>query len=379
MKIGMISESQVNKGMSFGVRLREVLKELTFAEEMGFDFAGTSEQHFMDGQWAVSAPEIVLTALAERTSSIKLRYMACVALGFNHPVRAAERFATQDILAPGRLEVATARSNNAVYQRGFGVNPATTSEEQQEWLEVVIRSLLEPEVEVHGKFFDVGPVTVTPPLERKTPLPFYMTTTSPASHTVAGKLGLGCMTADTFMGWEFQQQLVDAYKNGFAQAKPIGGLYEPTYALCGFTFPAYCAATRQEAFDHARVNSLGLINHVIELAEGLSGTGAPGYQYWGELAENLHKHGHDLDYVEKSTPMLMLGTPDDFIEKIKRLEEMGMTEVVLKLDGFGHARTMRAIEMVGKYVIPEFKARQGSIPPSALERVGIEGVETFQL
>ena len=43
-------------------------------------------------------------------------------------------------------------------------------------------------------------------------------------------------------------------------------------------------------------------------------------------------------------------------KKIKKLERMGYDEVVLRIDGMGHAINMRSIEMFGKYVLPEFKA-----------------------
>lgn len=35
--------------------------------------------------------------------------------------------------------------------------------------------------------------------------------------------------------------------------------------------------------------------------------------------------------------------------------------------------------MIGKYVIPHFKARKGSIPENSFTRVGIEGVGKFEL
>jgi alkanesulfonate monooxygenase SsuD/methylene tetrahydromethanopterin reductase-like flavin-dependent oxidoreductase (luciferase family) len=379
MKFGIISEAQVNRGMSYGVRLRESIKELVFAEEMGFDFVGFSEQHFMEGQWSVAAPEVVLPVVADRTHNIQIRQMAISSLGFNHPIRVAERVATMDILTNGRYAFATARSNNDKYMKGFGVNPDTTREEFMEHLEVVIRLLGEDNVSYDGKFFQFEDVSINPKLESHQLPPIYVTATSPESHYLAGKMGLGLMTADTYLGWEFQQMLVDEYRRGIKEAAPIGGLYEVNDHITGFTFPAYCAESNEKAFEDARVTMQALLKSVEDLAAGLASTNAPGYQYWQQLHDNIVNHFDDLEYLNESSPMFMVGDPDWFIERCEKLESMGIDEVVLKIDGYGHSKTLKTIEMIGKYVIPHFKARKGSIPENAFVRAGIEGVGKFEL
>lgn len=371
MKFGVISEAQVNQGMSYGVRLREAVDELTFAEEMGFDFIGFSEQHFMAGQWSTPAPELLMAVLAERTHSIKLRQMAVVNLALNHPIRIAERLVTLDLLTHGRnrIEIASARSNNAKYMTAFGIDPAKTRDEWRENIEIMIRALIEDEVEFDGKYYKVGRVSVTPKLESNEQIPVYVTATSPDSHYQIGKLGLNLMTADTYVGWEYQHLLIEQYKKGLAEAEPIGGLYKPSGNITGFTFPAYCAESNEKAFEDAGPNVFGMLESVRELAEGLIATKAPGYQYWEDFAERLRTRGDDLKYLNDSTPMLMVGDPDWFIERLHKLEAMGINEVVLKIDGYGHTKTKNAIKMIGKYVIPHFKSGRGSIPEN-LNNVG---------
>ncbi|TJY66269.1 LLM class flavin-dependent oxidoreductase [Arthrobacter sp. CAU 1506] len=380
MKFGIISEAQVNRGMSYGVRLRESIKELVFAEEMGFDFVGTSEQHFMGGQWSISAPEVVLPVIADRTHTTQIRQMAISALSFNNPIRVAERVATMDILSKGRFSFATARSNNDKYMKGFGVNPETTREEFREHLEVVIRLLAaDGPISFDGKFFSFKDVEISPKLESKTMPPIYVTATSPESHFLAGKLGLGLMTADTWLGWEFQQMLVDSYNKGLAEAEPIDNLYDVNPHITAFTFPAYCAESNEKSLSEARVAMQAMLKSVEGIAAGLAGNKAEGYQYWAKLHDNIVNHFDDLEYLNESSPMFMVGDPDWFIERAEKLETMGIDEVVLKIDGYGHSKTLKTIEMIGKYVIPHFKARKGSIPENAQMRAGIKDVGKFQL
>ncbi|MFC8669917.1 LLM class flavin-dependent oxidoreductase [Streptomyces sp. NPDC057199] len=379
MKFGIVSACQVNRGMSYGVRVREVLKEIAFADELGFDFAGVSEQHFAGGIWACSAPELVMTALAMRTTRIKLRHMALVNLGFNHPIRSAERLATLDILSGGRVEVATARSNNAVTMKAFGLDPSTTRENWAENFEIMVRALSGQAVKFDGKHYQVDAPPISPSLESLELPPLYITATSLDSHYSAGKMGLNCMTADTWVGWDFQKALLDEYRRGLAEAEPIADLYKAEGHVTAFTFPAYCADTKAKAFDDARVEALGLMQGVSGLAEGLIKTKAPGYQYWADFAERYNKHGDNLEYLNDSTPMLMIGDPDFFIERCKQLEAMGMDEVVLKIDGYGHSKTMKTIELIGKYVIPEFKSRRGSIPENEFVKAGVPNVGRWEL
>src|SRR5689334_5645012 len=88
--------------------LREVLEEGVLADQVGADFFGVGEHHRDD--FAVSAPEVVLGAIAARTERIKLG-TAVTVLSSDDPVRVYERFATVDALSNGRAEVILGRGS----------------------------------------------------------------------------------------------------------------------------------------------------------------------------------------------------------------------------------------------------------------------------
>ena len=48
----------------------------------------------------------------------------------------------------------------------------------------------------------------------------------------------------------------------------------------------------------------------------------------------------------------MIGTPADFVERLRRLELMGIDEVVMRVDGVAHDDICRALELIGHEVIP---------------------------
>ena len=78
------------------------------ADRLGLDFFGVGEHHRDD--FAVSAPEVVLAAIAGRTERIRLG-SAVTVLSSDDPVRVFQRFATLDAVSGGRAEVILGRGS----------------------------------------------------------------------------------------------------------------------------------------------------------------------------------------------------------------------------------------------------------------------------
>ncbi|MGL3807710.1 LLM class flavin-dependent oxidoreductase [Paeniglutamicibacter sp. R2-26] len=88
--------------------IRNVVEEAKAAEAAGLDFFGVGEHHRDD--YSVSAPEVVLGAIAGVTKNIRLG-SAVTVLSSDDPVRVYERFATVDALSNGRAEVILGRGS----------------------------------------------------------------------------------------------------------------------------------------------------------------------------------------------------------------------------------------------------------------------------
>lgn len=88
--------------------VRNVVAEAVAAEAAGLDFFGVGEHHRDD--YAVSAPEVVLGAIAAVTDRIRLG-SAVTVLSSDDPVRVFERFSTVDALSNGRAEVILGRGS----------------------------------------------------------------------------------------------------------------------------------------------------------------------------------------------------------------------------------------------------------------------------
>ena len=91
-----------------GQVIRDVIEEAVLADQLGIDAFGVGEHHRPD--FAISAPEVVLAAIAGRTRRILLG-SAVTVLSSDDPVRVFERFSSLNAASNGRAEVTVGRGS----------------------------------------------------------------------------------------------------------------------------------------------------------------------------------------------------------------------------------------------------------------------------
>ena len=223
-----------------------------------------------------------------------------------------------------------------------------------EAMEVIEKALTFEEFEHHGELLDLPLRRLVPkPLQTPHP-PIFMGASSLATSRAAGELGLGAMMFDLWVGWEYFQQQIDAYRAGLATANPLCGQVNSTLGVLALS--AYCASTLEEAKEEAGDWVMRQHRSVTAGHTALSKRSSD-YGYMAKMFD-LEKHVGDLDFIKENSPTGLIGTPDDFIERIQKLEKMGVDEVILLIDSVGHEKIMKSIELIGRYVIPEFKSPQ---------------------
>jgi probable LLM family oxidoreductase len=112
---GDVTEASDATTRSHAQVIREVVEQAVLADQSGVDFFGVGEHHRDD--FAVSAPEVVLAAIATATSRIRLG-SAVTVMSSDDPVRVFERFATLDAVSNGRAEVVLGRGS---FTESFGL------------------------------------------------------------------------------------------------------------------------------------------------------------------------------------------------------------------------------------------------------------------
>ncbi len=121
--------------------LRDVVEEAVLAERVGLHSFGAGEHHRPD--FAISAPEVVLGAIAGKTSRILLG-SAVTVLSTDDPVRVFERFSTLNAVSNGRAEVILGRGSFTESYPLFGFNLQDYNELFEERLELFVK-LLSPD------------------------------------------------------------------------------------------------------------------------------------------------------------------------------------------------------------------------------------------
>src|SRR6187401_62560 len=105
---GDVTAGPDGQPLSQAQSLRNLVLQGELADQVGLAFIGVGEHHRPD--FAVSAPEVVLAAIAARTSRIHLG-SAVTVLSSDDPVRVFERFSTLNALSNGRAEVIVGRGS----------------------------------------------------------------------------------------------------------------------------------------------------------------------------------------------------------------------------------------------------------------------------
>lgn len=137
-------------------RLRDVVGAARTAEELGFAWYTVGEHHFGERD-VIPSPVVVLAAIAEHTSTIRLA-TGTTLVANRDPVLVAEDYALLDQLSRGRLELIAGGSFFPEPYAVFAQDPDSKAARKRENVELLIRLWSEDRVSWDG--------TYRPPLDR---------------------------------------------------------------------------------------------------------------------------------------------------------------------------------------------------------------------
>ncbi|QWZ10455.1 LLM class flavin-dependent oxidoreductase [Nocardioides panacis] len=197
--------------------IRQVVTEGVLADELGLDYFGVGEHHRDD--FAVSAPDVVLAAIAGRTSRIRLGTSVTV-LSSDDPIRVFERFSTVDALSDGRAEVTLGRGSFTESFPLFGLRLEDYEVLFSEKLDLFAEVLKEQPVTWTG--------TIRPPLEDQVVYP------PTASGRLPAWVGVGGTPQSVVRAAHYGLPLVLAVIGGSpGQFVPLADLYRQALAEFG--------------------------------------------------------------------------------------------------------------------------------------------------
>ena len=160
---GDITDAPDGTPQSHAHTLRNVVAEALLADQLGVDAFGVGEHHRRD--FSISAPEVVLAAIAGKTNRILLG-SAVTVLSTDDPVRVFERFSTLNALSGGRAEVILGRGSFTESYPLFGFRLEDYDQLFEERLELFARLLKGGPITWSGRTRSVlSGQTIYPPTE----------------------------------------------------------------------------------------------------------------------------------------------------------------------------------------------------------------------
>jgi alkanesulfonate monooxygenase SsuD/methylene tetrahydromethanopterin reductase-like flavin-dependent oxidoreductase (luciferase family) len=163
------------------------------AESLGFTHARTVEHYFERYGGYSPNPIVFLSALSQRTKSMRLVTGAVLPI-FNHPLKLAGEIGMLDAISGGRLDVGFARAFLPHEFRRFGLSPDESRARFQEGLEQIELLLTRENVSHRGQFHSFDSVTSLPRPTQKPRPKFYVAATMTAeSFEFAGHNGYAMM------------------------------------------------------------------------------------------------------------------------------------------------------------------------------------------
>ncbi len=145
---GDITVGADGKLLSHAQVIRDVIEEAALADALGIEAFGVGEHHRPD--FAISAPEVVLGAIAGRTKRIALG-SAVTVLSSDDPVRVFERFSSLNAASSGRAEITLGRGSFTESFPLFGYDLAQYQELFEEKLDLFAALIRQETVTWQGK------------------------------------------------------------------------------------------------------------------------------------------------------------------------------------------------------------------------------------
>lgn len=324
-----IPNSVTGETLTAQMKFQNVLNQAVLAEKLGFDAYGVGERH--GAPFLSSSPPLVLTAIAARTSRIRLLSTVTV-LSVLDPVRVAEDYATLDHLSGGRLEMIIGKGNDPRHYPLFGITEEEQWDSLAERYELLRRLWREEHVSWQGHYrTPLNQVTTQPrPLQNTIPI-WHGSASSTRSTELAAKYGEPIFSSNGFHPMDKYKALIDHYRERLAYYG-----HDPKAAVVG-----------------AGGGSLYLANTCEEAVRRYQ----PYYDSFQSTDSAKHNQSpfKDLEDNIENGPALV-GSAERVISKILKYHEAyGHQVLSISVDGLTEAEQREQVERFASEVIPVLK------------------------
>ncbi len=319
--------------------LERDLQTITHLDSLGYDEVWVGEHHSA-GIEIIASPELIITAAAERTKRIRLGTGVC-SLPYQHPLILADRMVQLHHMTRGRAMFGAGPGALPSDAFMMGIDPVRQRDMMEEALSCIVRLFRGETVTYSCDWFKLK--------DARLQLPFYngemievctACMVSPSGPRLAGKLGTGLLSLSATA-----PEAITAAGN--------------VWKIC-----TDMADKHGTQVDRANWRMVGLM-HVAETREQALKDVTFGLEAWVKYFEDVavvpitppERRGDPVTHLIESGRAI-IGTPDDCLAQIQRLQEVSGGFGCFLINDHNWApfdRKLKSYELIARYVFPKVK------------------------
>ncbi|BBJ46359.1 luciferase [Streptomyces antimycoticus] len=349
MKVGLNFLPTVGPGEMPAERFYDEIIELSeLADRLSFSHVKLVEHHFHEWGGYSPDPVALLSAIARRTTRVRL-VTGAVTPAFTHPIKLAASLSVLDNLSHGRLDAGFGRAFLPSEFEAFGVDMADSRALLEENVEAVERLWTDEGFRWEGRFHRFGPLPAMLPRPAQLPRPpvFIAATTSPETFTWAASKGYHLMIIPVVASHEKLTGLLDLYR-----ATRIEHGHSPDFRL-HVSYHCYVAESQDEAVARAEEHYPAYRDKQLEA-----------YGSWRGITSDQYQGYERMEQAARTTTVAGLMAADNIIvggvaetaatiRRIGKLYPGAELSLQLRFGSVSHTEAMRAVRLLGERVLPE--------------------------
>jgi limonene 1,2-monooxygenase len=318
-------------------RDRELIQWL---DEIGFDEAWIGEHHSA-GYEIIASPELFIADVAARTKHIRLG-TGVVSLPYHQPMMVADRMLQLDHLTRGRAMFGVGPGLLPSDAMMLGIDPRQQRDMMNEALDVIIPLLRGEVVTKKSDWFELRDAKLQlSPYSRPHLEMAIAASVSPSGPRTAGRWGMSMLSPAAMSQGGFSAL---AYHWGMCEE--TAREYGQTVSRSGWRVAGsiHIAESREQAREDVKFGLPGWLYYFQKVVA------LPGVPESGTMEECLD--------AMVDNGLIVVGTPDDLIQQIERLEEQSGgfgAFLVTAHEWANRAATRRSYELIARYVMPHFQ------------------------
>jgi alkanesulfonate monooxygenase SsuD/methylene tetrahydromethanopterin reductase-like flavin-dependent oxidoreductase (luciferase family) len=345
----MFHEFQCPAGKSQEQAFAESFEQVDAAERWGLDAMWLAEIHMAPERSVLAAPLTIASAIAARTSRIKIG-TAVQVLPLCHPLRIAEEAATVDQVSRGRLIFGVGRSGFPRTYEAYGVSYGESRERFAETLEIIRRAWTEPAFSFSGNYYNFQNVHLAPKPYQKPHPEIRVAANSADTFPAVGRLGYGIFVAVRLGTLSELAPNIRAYREAWKAAG------HPGEGKVFLRVPVYVAETAEQARTEPEESIMYFYRYLGErLEDSATRAGVRAVEERAARGRRLQT----ITYEEALRDKIIVGTPDAVADRLAQLkEELGLDGILAEMNcgtKIPHPKVMKSLQLLCQQVMPRFQ------------------------